>query len=178
MNRVRGLGRRQDPFGSRKQDGRGEDVVLEVRLGADQPVEHELRDQGRYAVVAKAARMDRGGDEVMSERMHRHERRQLARVAEVVRKVPARKRRAGGRLARQDVDLAAGDLLPQEREGEAGEVRAATDAADDHVGEGTCELHLRQRLLTDHGLVQEHVIEDAPERIGRVVASGCVLDRL
>ena len=30
--------------------------------------------------------------------------------------------------------MAAGDLLAQEREGEPGEVRAAADAADDHVG--------------------------------------------
>jgi len=34
VNRVRGLGGRQDPLAPREQDGRSEDVVLEVRLGA------------------------------------------------------------------------------------------------------------------------------------------------
>src|SRR5512133_2058972 len=110
--------------------------------------------------------------------MHRHERRQLARVAEVVREETARQSRASRRLTSQHVDLTAGDLLAQERKREAGEVRAAADAADDDVGEGARELHLSKRLLTDHGLVQEHVVEDAPERVGGVLAGGRVLDGL
>src|SRR5204862_215692 len=83
----------------------------------DEAVVHELRDQRRDAVVAEAARMDRRGDEVMPKRVHRDERRQAARVAEVVRVQAARQRGASLRLAREHVELAPGDLLSQKREG-------------------------------------------------------------
>ena len=114
----------------------------------------------------------------MPERVHRYERGQLARVTEVVCEQSARERRAGRRLAGKNVDVPAGDLLAQEGEGEPGEVRAPADAPDDDVGKGACKVHLRERLLTDHGLVQEHVVEDASERVGSVVSSSCVLDSL
>src|SRR5436190_7048968 len=110
--------------------------------------------------------------------MHRYERGQLARVTEVVREEAARQGRAGRRLTGEHIDLTAGDLFAQERKGEAGEIRASAHAADDYVGEGVCELHLCNRLLTDHRLVEKHVVEDAPEGVGSVFASGCVLDRL
>src|SRR5437764_1403808 len=85
VDRMRGLGSGQDPLAPREQDGRGEDVVLEIGLGADQPVARELRDQGRDTVIAETARVDRSRDEVVPEGMHRYERRQLARVAKVIR---------------------------------------------------------------------------------------------
>src|SRR6266540_2260461 len=124
------------------------------------------------------AAADRRGHEVVSERVHRDERRQLARVAEVVREQTAREGRTGGGLAREHVDVAARDLLPDEREGEAGEVRAAADAADEDVWKRTGHFHLRQRLLPDDRLVQQHVIEDAAERVRRVVTARRVLDGL
>ena len=39
-------------------------------------------------------------------------------------------------------------------------------------------LHLEERLLADHGLVQEDVVEHRAERVLRVVARRRVLDRL
>ena len=48
----------------------------------------------------------------------------------------------------------------------------------DDVGERAGELHLRERLLADDRLVQEHVVEHAAERVGRVLAPRRVLDRL
>src|SRR5439155_10803517 len=108
----------------------------------------------------------------------RYARRELARVAEVVAVQAARERRTGGRLAREHVDLAAGDLLAEERKREPGEIRAAAYAADDDVRERACHLHLRERLLADDRLVQEHMIENAPKRVRRVLAPRCVLDRL
>src|SRR6478609_3840092 len=119
--------------------------------------------------------MDRRRHEVVAERVHRYERSQLARVAEVVGEHAAGQRRARRRLAREHVDLAAGDLLADEREREPREVRAAADAADDDVRERAGHLHLRDRLLPDHRLVQEHVVEDAAERVRRVVALRRVL---
>ena len=105
------LGRRQDPLAAGKEDCRREDVVLQVRLGADQAVADELRDQRRHAVVSQPAGVNGRRNEVVPERMHRDERRELARVAEVVREDPAGERRARCRLAGEHVDLAAGDLL-------------------------------------------------------------------
>ena len=111
------------------------------------------------------------------QRVHGDERRELARVAEVVREEAA-SCRTRGRLAGEHVDVAAGDLLAQEREGQPGEVRAAADAADDDVRERAGQLHLRERLLADDGLVQQHVVEHRAERVRGVLAAGRVLDRL
>ena len=42
VDRVRRLGRRDDALAAGEEDRRGEDVVLEVGLGADQAVADEL----------------------------------------------------------------------------------------------------------------------------------------
>ena len=52
------------------------------------------------------------------------------------------------------------------------------DAADDHVGILAGQLHLLERFLPDHGLVQQHVVQDAPERVLGVFVLDRVLDRL
>jgi hypothetical protein len=130
------------------------------------------------AVIAKTTRVDGRRDEVVPERVHGYQRRQLLRVAEVVGVRAARQGRAGVRFAREHLDLPPADVLADEREGEAGEVRTAADAPDDCVRKRTRDFHLGERLLADHGLVHEHMVEDAPERIRGVVAAGRVLDRL
>src|SRR5205823_15102787 len=122
VNRVRCLGRREDPLAPGKQDGRGEHVVLKVCLGADEPVADKLRDQRGDPVVAEPAGVDWGGDKIVPERVHRYERGELACIAEVVREQATREGRAGCGLAGEDVDLAPGNLLAQERERKAGEV--------------------------------------------------------
>ena len=61
---------------------------------------------------------------------------------------------------------------------EAGEVRAAADAADDDVRERVRELELGDRLLADHGLVQQHVVEHRAERVVGVLVLRRDLDRL
>jgi hypothetical protein len=77
-----------------------------------------------------------------------------------------------------DVHLAtAAELRAEEREHDPGEIRPATGAPDDHVRVIVGHFHLRHRLLPDHGLVQQHVIEHAAERVFRVVALGRDLDR-
>src|ERR687898_2594529 len=177
-DRAGRLRRWEDPLASRELDRGGEAVALEVGLAADPPVAHQLGDQRRDAVVAQPAGVDRRRDEVVPERVHRNERRQLARIAEVVGEEAACEGRAGRRLAGEDVDVAACDLLADERERKSGEVRPAADAADHDVGEGARLLHLRKSLLADHRLVQEDVVQHGAERVGRVLALRCVLDRL
>src|SRR5258706_9765791 len=106
---VCGLGSRDDALAAGERHGRSEDVVLEVGLGSNQAVAYELRNERRSAVVAQPAGVDRGRDERVPERVHRHERGQLAGVAEVVRKKPARQGWAGGGLAGEEADLTTGD---------------------------------------------------------------------
>src|SRR5688500_20284793 len=43
--------------------------------------------------------------------------------------------------------------------GNSGEVRAAADAADDHIWIFICHVHLIEGLFADHGLLQEDVVE-------------------
>ena len=115
--------------------------------------------------------MQRRRDEVVAERVHRHQRGQTDRVAEVVRVDAARERRARGRLSGDVADLVLAAQRPaDEREHQPGEVGATSDAADDHVRVGVRELELLHRLLPDHGLVQEHVVEHGAERVVGVLA--------
>ena len=160
-------------------DRRREDVVLVVGLrlddaGLDQPAEHR-----GVAVVAKAARVYRWGHEVVTQRVHRHQRRQPDGVAEVVAVDAPGERRAGGRLGGEEPRLrVAPQDLPDERERQAREVRPAADAADDHVGLLAGHRHLRDRLLADDRLVQAHVVEHRAKRVVGVVALGGDLDGL
>ena len=139
----------------------------------------EQADQRRHAVVAQATGVDRLGDEVRPERVHLDDRRHLAGVAEVVGVDAAGQARSRLRFDRDDPVLRPlAEVAAQERERQAGEVRAAAGAADDDVRRLAGHAHLLDRLLADDGLVQEHVIEHRPERVLRVVAGRGVLDRL
>jgi hypothetical protein len=118
-------------------------------------------------VIAQPAGVDRRRDEAVAERVHRHERRQARRVAEVVGVDALRERRAGRGLGRDEAGTGAAgaQLAPQPRERQAAEVRAAADAADDDVGLLAGQLHLGDRLLADDRLVQQDVVEHRPERV-------------
>ena len=86
------------PSAAGEPHGRGEDLVLAVGLRLDEPGLDQAAQHRRIAVVAKAAGVDRRRDEVVAERVHRHQRRQPGGVAEVVAVDAAGQRRAGGRL--------------------------------------------------------------------------------
>mmetsp|Transcript_65118 Transcript_65118/g.115890 ORF Transcript_65118/g.115890 Transcript_65118/m.115890 type:complete len:324 (+) Transcript_65118:601-1572(+) len=69
-------------------------------------------------------------------------------------------------------------LLPQKGEGQPSEVGAATSAADNQVRRLPHLGQLLQGLLPDDGLVQEDVVQDGSQCVGRVLILGCNLDRL
>ncbi len=122
--------------------------------------------------------MEAGRDEGRAERVHLHQRREVRGVAEVVGVLALGQRRAGRGLDRDDAALAAAaQLQAEEREGEAGEVRAAAGAADDDVGIVARHLELLDRFLADDGLVQQHVVEHRAERIFHRRVLGGHLDR-
>ncbi len=133
----------------------------------------------RHPVVTQAARVERWRNERRAEGVHLHERGEVPGVAEVERVRALREARARSRLDRDHADLG---LLAQrasdEREREPREVRAAAGAADEDVGVVLGLVHLHLRLVPDHGLVHEDVVEDRAERVLRVVARRGRLDGL
>src|SRR6266480_2359960 len=170
--RVSRLGRRQDALRARELHGGMEGAHLGHGDRLDDLLVVELADQGRHAVVAEAPRVQRRRDEGVTERVHLDERREADRVAEVVDVLALREARTGARLDGDDAELLAlaGELVGEEREGEAREVRAAADAADEDVGLRVRLLELLAHLEADDGLVHEDVVEHAAERVLRVVA--------
>ncbi len=106
-------------------------------------------------MVAQPAGVDRRRDEVVAERVHRHQRRQADGVAVVVGVDALGQRRARRRLGADEARRRpVAQVAAQPRERQPGEVRAAADAADHDVGLLARHLHLGDRLLADHGLVQ------------------------
>ena len=176
---MRRLGPGNDALAAGEPHRRLEGLVLAVRLSIDEPRPYEPAQHRRIAVITQAARMDRRGHEVVSEREHRHQRREPGGVAEVVAVDALGQGRAGGRLGGQKARfrVAAQDIA-DEREAQPGEVGTAADAADHDVRLIARHRHLGRRLLPDHSLMQAHVIEDRAERIVRVLPLRRNLDGL
>ena len=138
-----------------------------------------MRDERRHAVVAQAAGVESGRHERRAEGVHLGERRHVAGVAEVVGIAPPGQARTGRRLDRHDAHrLAAAQLRADERERDAGEVRAAAGAADDDVRIVVGHLELRHRFLADDRLMQQHMIQHRAEGVFGVVVSRGDFDRL
>ena len=166
-------------LGPREAERGRERLVLLVGARLDQAGLHEPAQHRRVAVVAEPARVHRRRHEVVAERVHRHERGQPDGVAEVVAVGAAGERRAGRRLGGEEAHLRlAAQHAAYEREGEPREVRAAAHAAHDHVGLVARHLHLLDRLLADHRLVEADVVEHRAERVVRALVAGRDLDRL
>ena len=114
-----------------------------------------------------------------AERVHLNQRREVRGVAIVVRIDALGERRAGRRLDSYHPYVAlAAQLRPDERERDTGEVRPAPGTPDHNIGIVVCHLELGQRFLADHRLMQQHMIEHAPERVFCVACQSCNLDSL
>lgn len=113
--------------------------------------------------------VDRVGNEIVAERVHLHQWREPRRVPEVVSIDASRERRARGRLDGADH----GAHLPrhrfsEEREREARKVGPPARAPNKQVRGLAQDFELPQALLPDDGLVEQHVVQDATQRIPRV----------
>ena len=123
--------------------------------------------------------MDAGRHEVVPQGVHLEQGRRLRDVAEVVGEHALGERRAGRRLDADEARLGlAGQRLAHERERDAGEARAAADAADHDVGVGVGRADLLDGLLADHRLVQQHVVEHAAQRVFGARVTDDVFDGL
>ena len=78
------------PFVAREHDARLEARVLVIGPRFDQPKLLQVADHRRHAVIAQAAGVEAGRDELRSEGMHLHQRRQMGGVAEIERVFAAR----------------------------------------------------------------------------------------
>ena len=173
------LGGRDDPLGAGEEHAGGEALRLLLGDRLELAGLVEVADQRAHAVVAQAAGVDRVRDEVVPQGVHLHQRRHAEGVAEVVGVGALGEAGARRRLDRAyDGGHPARPLLAQEREGEAAEVGAAAGASDEEVGGLSDHRQLQQRLLPDHGLVQQHVVEHAAEGVVGVGALRGDLDRL
>ena len=170
---VGGLGGRHDTFGAGQQAAGLESGFLRECHGVHETQVVGVGDHGCHAVVAKAASVDGVGDEVCTHGVHLHERGGVGDVAEVVAEFSFCHGWAGGRFDGDNFGGAvAGDDFPDEGEGEAGQVGAATGAAEDVVGLFFAELlELEEGFFTDDGLVEHHVVEHGAQGVvGLVVA--------
>ena len=114
--------------------------------------------------------MDRRRHEPVAQRVHRQQRRHLGGVAEVVAVVAAGQRRAGGRLGGDDADVACRPAS-RARNGNARPAKLEPPPTQPMRRPGRRPpSRTAPRLLADHGLVQQDMVEHAAERVLRVVA--------
>ncbi len=85
------------------------------------------------------------------------------------------------RLAGDEADLAAGQLVAEEGERQAGKVAAASHASHHDVRIVLGQLHLFFRLQADDGLVQQDVVQHAAQRVAHTFLRDrrfhCLADR-
>ena len=103
---------------------------------------------------------------VAAQGVHLDQRRQVAGIAEVVGEAALGEAGAGGRFDGHDARVAlALELAAEVGHHEAGKVRSAAGAADDYVGLVAGQRHLLDGFQADDGLVQQHVIQHAAQRV-------------
>ena len=135
-------------------------------VGFGQSQIDDMRNQRRHAVIAQPAGMDSGRNERAAQGVHLHQRGQVAGIAEVIGKAALGQAGASGRFDGNHARAAlALELAADVRHHEAGKIRSAAGAADDHVRIVAGQRHLLNRFLADHGLVQQHVIQHAAQRV-------------
>ncbi len=122
-----------------------------------------MTDQRRSSVVAQSAGVDPRRHKIVAQREHLDQRRELGRVAVVVRELALRQGGTGGRLDGDDARALAGEAVEHIGQRQAAEIAAAAKAGDHHVRFLARHLHLQLGFLTNHGLVHQHVIEHAAQ---------------
>ena len=139
----------------------------------------DVRNQRRHAVIAQAAGVNSRRHKGAAEGVHLDQRREMAGVAEVVSEAALGEAGAGGGLDGHDARVAlALELAAQKGHHEAGKVRSAAGAADDDIGFVAGQRHLLDGFLADDGLVEQHVIQHAAERVLGVGVFGGHFDGL
>ena len=172
---VGGLGGGHDAFGAGEQATGFEGGFLRECHGVHEAQVVGVGHHGSHAMVPEATGVDGVRYEVCTHGVHLHEWGGLGDVTEVVAEFAFCHGGAGGGFYGNNFGGAvAGDNFPDEGEGEAGQVGAATSAAEDVVGLFFSELlELEEGFFTDDGLVEHYVVEHGAQGVvGFLVAEG------
>ena len=114
----------------------------------------------------------------MPQGVHHDQGGEAGGVPEVIGVGPLGQGGAGGGLHRDEADVLAFELVRHKGKAEAREIAAAAHAADEHIRLFPGQGQLLFGLQADDGLVQHHVVEDAPQGVVGVRVGGRVLHRL
>ena len=122
--------------------------------------------------------MVRRRDEIASQGIHLRQRANHAGVAEVIGIHTPRQARAGSRFHGNDLIVRfSAQLLAHKRRDQSSQVGAAAGTTDNHVRLDPVLVQCGLGLQADHGLVQNHLIEYAPEDIAVAGGRNCHFDR-
>ena len=94
---------------------------------------HQVAEQRRRAVVAQPAGVNPGRHEIVAQRIHLDQRRELGGVAVIVGELALGQAGAGGRFDGDDARALAGETVEHVGQRQAAEIAAAAEAADHHV---------------------------------------------
>src|ERR1035437_10236195 len=170
--------RRQNALAARESHRGFEHRQLANRSGLDLAEFQQMTEQWRRAVIAQPAGVNSGRHKIVAQGVHLDQRRQFGGIAAVVGEAALGEAGTGGRLHGDDPGALARQPVQDVGQGEPGEIAAAAEAADQHLGFLARLLHLQLGFLADHGLVEHHVIQHAAQRVIGVVVGGRILDRL
>ncbi len=130
-------------------------------------------------MIAQTASVDVRGLEIMAQGIHRQQRRVASLVTEVVAELAASQFRTAVGFCSDELSvLAVEQIVAHEGEGDASEVAASTETANDDVGIFACHLHLLLSLKADDGLVKTYVVEHGAQRIFTIRCCGGQLNSL
>ena len=178
-DRVRTFRRGDDALGARKLHRRVENAHLGIGFGFHDALFVQQRHDRGHAVIAQTARVNSGGHEVVPQRVHLDNGRHAHRVTVIVGVDAFGHAGASGRLGGQETNLLPFlQAFAHEGQDQTGHVAPATGATDHHIGVIVGFGKLQERLFADDGLVQQHVVEHAAERVFGIVVRGGHFHRL
>ena len=163
---MAGFRSRENAFSLGEELGGFEHLGLFHRRCAHEALIIEFREDAAHAVVAEATSVVCRRDEARAERVHLGERADLAGIAEVVGVLTASEARAACRFHSENIVVGfATELFTDEWAHETTEVRTTAGATDDEVGLHAELVECSLGFETDHGLVQQHLVQHGTENV-------------
>ncbi len=142
----------------------------------------KLRNQRRVAVIAQAPRVDARRHEVMSQGVHLHDRRITRSITIIVGVRPFGQGRTGGRLdgnaAQICRPLVSRRLVGKKGEGNTAKAGATTARTKDHVRIEANLVELFLGFEANHGLMQQHMVEDRTQGVTGIRVGCCLFNSL
>ena len=173
-----GLRRRNKPFGSGPLHPGRKSFNLVKCPGLDDFFFEQVADDRRHPMIPEAARVDGCRYEIVSQGVHGQKGSGHGRIPEIVGKRTTGHGWARGGLCRDNRDILAVDLVPHIRETDPRKVAAPTGAPHNHIGIDADFLQLLLGFQSHNRLMQEHMIQNAPQRIARLLIGNSIFNGL